>query len=211
MAQIAQDIYAPAIASKVGAVGDKFSTLAGEAAGRVREGAQIVQDVYAPAVKGALAETGEGLMALGGEGVGRVDELSQIISDVVAPSAMQKLSSAAGGVSEFAGDVAGLAPTPHDLGLSNLVSADWGDVLGLGGGDQQGVPSMPTGPSGSMLSSTVPQSPSSGTPFSTLTEAIAARGSGDPRAQALINQAYSGASGDWAMAKKQYQSLFGAG
>ena len=218
MAQIAQDIYAPAIASKVGAVGDKFSTLAGEAAGRVREGAQIVQDVYAPAVKGALAETGEGLMALGGEGVGRVDELSQIISDVVAPSAMQKLSSAAGGVSEFAGDVAGLAPTPHDLGVSTLISDDWGDVLGFGGGNQQGMPSMPTGynparsaSSGSMLSSTIPQPSVPSTPFSTLTQAIEARKSGDPRAQAMINQAYSGAGGDWTTATQQFQSLFGGG
>ena len=202
----------------VGGVAEGVSALGGEALGRVGEGAQILKDVYAPAVESALAETGQGLKALGGEGVGRVDELSQIISDVYAPAAMQKLSSAAGGVSEFAGDVVGLAPTPHDLGLSTLISDDWGDVLGFGGEIQQGMPSMPTGynparsaSSGSMLSSTIPQPSVPSTPFSTLTQAIEARKSGDPRAQAMINQAYSGAGGDWTTATQQFQSLFGGG
>ena len=202
----------------VGGVAEGVSALGGEALGRVGEGAQILKDVYAPAVESALAETGQGLKALGGEGVGRVDELSQIISDVYAPAAMQKLSSAAGGVSEFAGDVVGLAPTPHDLGLSTLISDDWGDVLGFGGENQQGMPSMPTGynparsaSSGSMLSSTIPQPSVPSTPFSTLTQAIEARKSGDPRAQAMINQAYSGAGGDWTTATQQFQSLFGGG
>ena len=45
--------------------------------------------------------------------------------------------------------------------------------------------------------------------FGSLSEAIAARGAGDPRAQALINQAYEGTGGDWAQAKQQFGSIFG--
>ena len=45
--------------------------------------------------------------------------------------------------------------------------------------------------------------------FGSLSEAVAARGAGDPRAQAIINQAYEGTGGDWAQAKQQFGSIFG--
>jgi len=48
-------------------------------------------------------------------------------------------------------------------------------------------------------------------PFANLSAAIAGRKAGDPRAQAMINQAYSGAGGDWTTATQQFQSLFGGG